>query len=354
MFEKPSSPKPPLPPPSSPPPEKGRFEIPAGAAPKAEARPVIHTIPSEYYGILPKTSVKKEVVTPPAPAKPRPPPKPAEPPAVQKKKGLSLFLLLGVVFLAVVAVGGYLFLRSLRPPSQAPRPEAPSSPPPPVAVCGNTVCEAGETATLCPSDCSSPLPAPPPPIRSGIDSDSDGLTDIEETTIYKSNPLNPDTDGDSFIDGNEVFHLYDPTRGAQARLEQHKEIERFVRENLPITLIIPKAWELAGGGESEFIFDLEFLTRGGELIGVWAERRSSDETLEEWFEANVKDLSVVPFETKQGIPGWRSTDQRIVFLAPEETDFVLGMHYRLDSVRTIEFLRTFEMMINSLQVVSSL
>jgi len=43
-----------------------------------------------------------------------------------------------------------------------------------------------------------------------VDSDSDGLFDREEVKVYKTNPLNPDTDGDTFLDGAEVEAGYNP------------------------------------------------------------------------------------------------------------------------------------------------
>lgn len=43
-----------------------------------------------------------------------------------------------------------------------------------------------------------------------IDSDDDGLFDREEVRVYKTNPLKPDTDGDGFLDGNEVKSGYNP------------------------------------------------------------------------------------------------------------------------------------------------
>lgn len=42
------------------------------------------------------------------------------------------------------------------------------------------------------------------------DNDVDGLTDSEEANIYKTDPRNPDTDGDSFKDGDEVKAGYNP------------------------------------------------------------------------------------------------------------------------------------------------
>jgi hypothetical protein len=43
-----------------------------------------------------------------------------------------------------------------------------------------------------------------------VDSDNDGLFDREEARVYKTDPLNPDTDGDGFRDGDEVRGGYNP------------------------------------------------------------------------------------------------------------------------------------------------
>lgn len=42
------------------------------------------------------------------------------------------------------------------------------------------------------------------------DTDQDGLNDREEVVIYKTNPLVSDTDGDTFLDGSEVRNGYNP------------------------------------------------------------------------------------------------------------------------------------------------
>lgn len=43
-----------------------------------------------------------------------------------------------------------------------------------------------------------------------IDSDIDGLTDIEETTVYFTDVQNSDTDGDGFLDGDEIKRHFSP------------------------------------------------------------------------------------------------------------------------------------------------
>lgn len=44
----------------------------------------------------------------------------------------------------------------------------------------------------------------------GQDKDQDDLDDFDELMIYNTNPLNPDTDGDGFSDGQEVDGGYNP------------------------------------------------------------------------------------------------------------------------------------------------
>jgi len=53
---------------------------------------------------------------------------------------------------------------------------------------------------------------------SNVDTDQDGLSDWAEVNVYSTDPLNPDTDGDSYLDGNEVINNYDPNRPGSSRL----------------------------------------------------------------------------------------------------------------------------------------
>ncbi len=43
-----------------------------------------------------------------------------------------------------------------------------------------------------------------------LDSDGDGLTDLDEVNIYGTDPYNPDSDGDGYSDGSEVYYGSDP------------------------------------------------------------------------------------------------------------------------------------------------
>lgn len=52
-----------------------------------------------------------------------------------------------------------------------------------------------------------------------LDSDNDELSDSDEIFIWKTDPYKADTDGDSYLDGDEVVNGYDPLIAGSARLE---------------------------------------------------------------------------------------------------------------------------------------
>lgn len=108
-------------------------------------------------------------------------------------------LTVGGATLAVLLTGyGTTAFVSWRRAQLAPVPSATTSPSPP-----------GPPSPGTPA----PRPAETPPpllVASPPDSDQDGLPDNLEA-IYRTNPLQSDTDGDGYLDGSEVANGYDPT-----------------------------------------------------------------------------------------------------------------------------------------------
>jgi len=56
-----------------------------------------------------------------------------------------------------------------------------------------------------------------------LDADSDGLSDIMEAK-FKTDIVNPDSDGDGYNDGLEIAHGYDPLKADGARLKKKIEV----------------------------------------------------------------------------------------------------------------------------------
>jgi methionine sulfoxide reductase heme-binding subunit len=67
-----------------------------------------------------------------------------------------------------------------------------------------------------------------------IDSDLDGLTDEGEKQIFKTDPNNPDTDGDGFFDGAEIIGKTNPLNNLEPiNLEKTTEIMKPVEKETP-------------------------------------------------------------------------------------------------------------------------
>lgn len=337
------------------------IQKPAAAVITNTNEPIIYAMPAEYYGLLPKTPVKKNIGQPSAPVQiPKPAPKPAQPNAAPKTAGkkikIPVVLWIGIAFLIVIAFGGYLFLQSLKPQAQTIDQPVPT----PKTICGNRVCEANETVEVCPIDCApipSPAPAPipeppsippsaPTPIRSGIDSDSDGLTDVEETSVFISEKSNPDSDGDGYIDGNEVFNLYDPTKKEPARLYNNQFIEHIDQSKPGMNILFPKGW-LQSESESEIL--LKALT--GETVSV-SFIESAEKDAKAFALLKYPDETFSEFVSKQGYRGLRNSDKRTIIL-PVGNGYAI-LVYNLEEIRSVEFLRTFEMIVNSFQNIVTL
>jgi lipoprotein-anchoring transpeptidase ErfK/SrfK len=70
-----------------------------------------------------------------------------------------------------------------------------------------------------------------------VDSDSDGLTDLVETTMHHTDPSNPDTDGDGFSDGDEVKNGFSPRFGDKKKMIDVDSDKDYLND----------AWEVALG-----------------------------------------------------------------------------------------------------------
>lgn len=78
--------------------------------------------------------------------------------------------------------------------------------------------------------------------ESGRDTDRDGISDFDEVIIYKTDPTNPDTDGDSFSDGVEIATGYnpnDPSSEALLTFASPKDVSYVNEELLSVKSITP-------------------------------------------------------------------------------------------------------------------
>ena len=306
-----------------------------GAAPSSGVEARVFSMPERYrHGAQatlhqPETKAAPtptiEVRTPGLPVAPKAPPKPVLP-----KKGGSMtkkIIVIGIVVLLVLGIGGYFLLRSVEETPSEPETTTTSRPAP--------TTEPEEEPEPEPVVESEPEPEVfPTEVTPGTDSDSDGLTDIEESLVYDTDPKRPDTDADGFLDGNEVFHGYNPGGIAPGTLIESGLVVLATGSNngTSYEYYYPSAWDLEEV-EGEMVLDAQ--TGEGFRISV------------EEGELPEGEVRV----TKTGLSYVLSDDQLSITI--ELGSLVFTVEYDTGIKSKVDYLQTFQMMLNSVTYDSS-
>ncbi len=185
----------------------------------------------------------------------------------------------------------------------------------------------------------------------GEDTDSDGLTDIEER-LYGSEYRNPDSDADSFLDGNEVFHGFDPVNPDPALLSDSTAIELYEHEGEDgFSFLRPKTWliersssesgdsiRLSSGTDATFIINILPNTDELDFEAFFNQELSTDYGPRNRFIDSMTKLGLIGIETANG---------RLAIY--EFQNSILVFEYDLGSDTSIEYLQTFKMLMNSVK-----
>lgn len=270
------------------------------------------------------------------------------PQAAKKKSGI-IFLLIGVgVLLLAGGVGiAYYVTRST--------PKIPASVPPPAVVPPAPSAPTGSFSPPPPPVPETPPPTPPPAttgphvLQNAPDDDSDGLTNDEEL-LFKTDPHNPDTDGDTFIDGNEVFNLYNPAQSAPVNLVDSGLVKVFKNTEQHYEVFYP----------SDFTLDIvdttsttvvAFQAKTGEQFIITATDNSEATAPLNYYlkmhpDVSITDLSSVT--TKHGLLGIKSPDRLETLLAGDK--MLYSLRYDPGNNTLKRYGITFEMMVSSFKI----
>ncbi len=187
-----------------------------------------------------------------------------------------------------------------------------------------------------------PAPTLPP---AGLDSDSDGITDLEEV-LYVTDARTPDTDGDGFLDGNEVFHLYNPAGQAPVRLLD-SSLVKIVTASIGWVMSIPASWSIAMDSTDGSRATID--TKHGELFKITIENNSEKKPILQWYldtHPSVVATQVLKYRSKGGYEGVIGADLLSTFIPWGDRVFV--MTYDLDGQTFINYRTTYSMILNSL------
>ncbi len=291
---------------------------------------VIHVMPKDFFGKEAKLRVEAAPVVAPPPVAVAPAVKSVLTPLPPKRR-VPIALWIALILVALLGVGAVAYVMLTKTPPQTITPVVIPTPLPTTPV----------------------VTAPKPTVTTPIaptqskDSDSDGLTDIEER-MYGTDYRNPDSDGDTFLDGNEVFHRYDPNGLSPSTLLDTGAVKMFSDTALPFTVFYPTSWKSSiDVATSTVTFKTPNLAS---VIVTWG-AKDADLTVEDWVLKNVKDADITTLKasyTKEGYYTLRSKDDLVAYL--DLGTAVYTMTYSLNASTEISYIQTFAMMVNSFYV----
>lgn len=201
------------------------------------------------------------------------------------------------------------------------------------------------------------------PPTSSLDSDDDGLTDVEET-LYGAGNTTPDTDGDGFIDGKkvqssgdiigELYLGYDPT-AKSARLEGSSLVKRYTNVTYNWSILYPAKWTATqtstATGDKSIMFSPDVSTV--EYLQVSVQDNPTNLSAKNWYLSQNPGVSESEVESLvvNGLDGIKSPDGTTVYLSKQ--DKIYWITYSTGNLTLVNYLTTFEMMYQSFKLVSS-
>ncbi len=180
----------------------------------------------------------------------------------------------------------------------------------------------------------------------GLDSDEDGLTDLEEL-IFKTNSALKDTDSDTYNDKEEIINLYDPTKIDQKLLDNVDLARVFVQEDLKYSFVYPASWTTQTK-DTESKDTIIFESENKDFIKIQVKDNPQELSAKSWYlnsspEVNPNDLS--DYKNKNNIIGIKSKDDLNVYLAVSTKIYIIS-YISIDTEK-LSYHSIFELIANS-------
>jgi hypothetical protein len=184
-----------------------------------------------------------------------------------------------------------------------------------------------------------------------LDTDADKLTDLEED-MYQTEKRSPDTDGDGFLDGEELINGYNPKMAGDSKLETSGLVNRYTNPIFNFEILYPASW--LARPEDQSLKVVLFMTSTEEFMKISVEDNLEKLDLVNWYLrlSPGADLNLLEkITTKKGYEALASPDKLTYYiLDPNTQDKVYAINYNIGTLNEINFSTTLQMMIGSFTV----
>ncbi|MDD5341350.1 MAG: hypothetical protein PHC97_02835 [Patescibacteria group bacterium] len=187
---------------------------------------------------------------------------------------------------------------------------------------------------------------------SSLDSDRDGLTDVEED-LYGTEVNKPDTDEDGFIDGSELVNLFNPKAGNGSLLVTSGLINPYDNPSFNYEIFYPAKWLARPTDQS--LREVIFQSATDEYVSVRVADNASKLSLVDWYVSQFgsEDLGALTQNTtKNGMQALLSENKLTYYMYSDKTpDLVYVISYFIGNRTQVNFSTTFQMMASSFKIV---
>lgn len=177
------------------------------------------------------------------------------------------------------------------------------------------------------------------------DSDSDGLTDPEES-IFGTDQNKKDSDDDGYEDLAEIKSGYNPA--GQGKLLVNSSFDVYSNPTYSYTLYYPKIWSTNdGAGDNSIVF----LIDDKQFIQVIVQDNAEAQTIEDWYKSqfNVSFIPSAQTVYKTNWTGVKNENGLVVYLSNPLGTKIYTLSYQIGDNNIADFKNIFDLMIDSLK-----
>ena len=184
------------------------------------------------------------------------------------------------------------------------------------------------------------------PVVSSQDSDSDGLTDVEET-IFSTNPNKADTDGDSYSDGLEVGGGYNPA--GTGKIEANAAIKTYYDSVYGYSTLYPASWALSDDPQNT---RGKMFTASGEFVEVSVQENPAGLSARDWY---LTQSPGIDSSKIMSVTNWDKTLSGVLSVDGLTAYFVSGsrvylINYNINILAQANYKTVFQAMYRSFRI----
>lgn len=183
-------------------------------------------------------------------------------------------------------------------------------------------------------------------LKSGIDSDADGLTDKEEIALT-SNPNLADSDGDTYPDFVEFEKLFNPA--GIGKLTDNKNIKKYENTTFGYNFLYPSVWNLSTVGSDESVV---IKSEDNQFIQVIVQPNADKETIEAWHKKQFDETEILSDRLISSVSwdGVKNKDSLIIYLTDKKHNFIFTVTYNPGSSATLDYMNLFNLAVKTFEI----